>query len=311
MNLIACDLGGTRIKLALLQNGQVVERTVMPAQSDEGLSSRLEVIAQAIESLSVAAQLPLERCAGLGLAFPCLVDSETGKVLDEHGKYSDAPELDLCGWAQQRLGLKLKIENDARLYGMGEWKYGAGRGCDNLVVMTLGTGIGTAVVMNGQILRGVHGQAGILGGHLSVNALGKLCHCGNVGCVEREVGSAFLLERARLRDDFSDSALSQEASIDYKMIFQYAEEGDLCAMALLEETVRIWGSAVVNLIHAYDPEKVIVGGGIVAPDSVDQILSSLRCYVGQHACTPWGAVSVEPSALEMDAALLGCQLLFE
>jgi glucokinase len=229
--------------------------------------------------------------------------------MDHFGKFGDASQLDLRAWAMECLGLPLVIDNDARMALIGEWQYGAGRGCDNLAVITLGTGLGASVAIEGRVLRGVHGQAGILGGHLTVRYGGRPCVCGNVGCSEAEASTWMLEKLAREREDFAASPLSREPVVDYAAAFRLAAEGDACAQALTAHSLQVWSVTAVNLIHAYDPEKVVLCGGIMASASV--IVPAVQAYVERHAHTPWGRVEVVASALGDEAALLACEWLWQ
>ena len=184
--VLACDLGGTRLKLGVVRGGRVLAEAVEPARSKEGLAPRLPVIKAAWLRLLDELHLDVSGCAGISVSFPSLIDTASGKVLAEYGKYADAPGLDLRAWARAELGLPLAIENDARMALIGEWRSGAGRGVDNVVMITLGTGLGTAAIIEGRVLRGRHGQAGVLGGHLTVRYGGRKCSCGNMGCAEAE-----------------------------------------------------------------------------------------------------------------------------
>jgi glucokinase len=132
------------------------------------------------------------------------VDSVNKKVLTINDKYGDVISLDLEKWAFEHFGVPLEIENDTRAALLGEWKFGNGRGYNDVVLMTLGTGIGTSAVIEGKILRGRHFQAGILGGHFIVNPKGKLCNCGNVGCAEAEASTWNLEEIVAEHDKSPD-----------------------------------------------------------------------------------------------------------
>lgn len=309
MTVLACDMGGTRIKYGLVREGRVVAQDVMPAHSDLGLAVRLPALAEAFRKLASANGIAAERCDGISVSFPSLIDNATGRVLAEFGKYRDAPRLNLRDWAQKEFGLPLAIENDARMAMIGEWRHGAGRGCDNLAMMTLGTGIGTSAVIEGRVLRGVHGQAGCLCGHLTLRYGGRACHCGNAGCAEAEASTAFLSELARARADFQNSALAKESALDFAAVFRHAVAADACALAIRDHSLLVWSSLAVNLVHAYDPESVIVGGGIMT--SADVILPAMRDYVSKHAMTPWGKVRIVASELGDQAALIAGEWLVE
>jgi glucokinase len=307
MTILACDLGGTRMKIGIVRDGAVLAQTVEPAKSKQGLAPRLPVLKAAWLRLLDGLGLRPGDCAGVSVAFASLVDGTTGRVLAEYGKFSDAPGLDLRAWARQELGLPLAIENDARMALIGEWRAGAGRGQDNLVMMTLGTGLGTAAIIEGRVLRGKHGQAGVLGGHLTVRYGGGLCHCGNAGCAEAEASTAFLSELAARSAGFERSPMRDAATLNYGLVFKEAAHGDPCAQALRDHSLLVWSSLAVNLIHAYDPELLIVGGGIMA--SADVILPALREHVRRHAHTPWGKVRVVVSELGDQAALVAGEWL--
>jgi len=307
MIVLACDLGGTRMKIGVVRDGCVLTQTVKPAQSKKGLAPQLPVLKAAWLQLLQKLKLSLTDCAGVSVGFPSLVDTVAGRVLAEYGKYADAMALDLRAWSQAELGLPLAIENDARMALIGEWKSGAGRGVSNLVMITLGTGLGTCALIEGRVMRGCHGQAGVLGGHFTVRYGGRLCSCGNLGCAEAEASTAFLGDVAATQPEWDSSSLYQAATLNYALVFKAAAAGDPCALKLREHSLQVWSSLAVNLIHAYDPEKLILGGGIMS--CADIVLPSIREYVLRFAHTPWGKISVVPSELGDTAALLAGEWL--
>jgi glucokinase len=309
MTVLACDLGGTRIKLGLVRGGEVLAHEVLAAHSDLGLRPRLPALAAACRELCAQNGVRVGSCAGIAVAFPSLVDGRTGRILAEYGKYRDGPGVDLRAWARESFGLPLALENDARMALIGEWRHGAGRGHDNVVLVTLGTGLGTSAVIEGRVLRGRHGQAGCLGGHLTVRYGGRACSCGNAGCAEAEASTASLAQVARERRDLAASPLAAEPVLDYAAVFHHAAAGDPCARALQEHSLLVWSALVVNLIHAYDPEVVVLGGGIMAGGDV--VLPAIRAYVDRNAHTPWGKVRVVAAELGDQAALAAAEWLVQ
>jgi glucokinase len=307
MIALVADIGGTRIKLGLVRDGEIVARRTEPARAEMPLGARLDELASTWRELCAVAWVPPEAVDGIGVAFPSVVDPERGRILDEWGKFPGCTGFDFAGWAAKEYRLPIVLENDSRAALVGEWRRGAGRGCESVVMLTLGTGIGSAAIMQGRVLRGAHGQAGILGGHLTVRYGGRPCVCGNLGCAEAEASTAVLHELAAARPDFAASGLAREDRIDFAAVFRLAAAGDACARALRDHSLGVWSSAAVNAIHAYDPERLILGGGIMASSS--HILPPLREYVRRHAHTAWGAVEVAPCALGDDAALHGCACL--
>lgn len=307
MTILACDLGGTRMKIGVVRGGVVLAQTTEPSNSKAGLAPGLPVLKAAWLRLLDEMKLTTRDCAGISVAFPSLVDTKSGCVLAEYGKFADAMSIDLRAWAKQEMNLPLAIENDARMALVGEWKQGAGRGSDNVVMMTLGTGLGTSAVIEGRLLRGKHGQAGVLGGHSTVRYGGRDCSCGNVGCAEAEASTAFLCDVAVGLREWDTSSLRKLATLNYAAVFTHAAAGDPCALKLREHSLRVWSTLAVNLIHAYDPETVILGGGTMA--SADVILPAISEYVRRHAHTPWGKVRVVASELGDQAALVAGEWL--
>lgn len=309
MTILACDLGGTRMKIGIVRDGVVLAQTTEPANSKAGLAPALSVLKFAWLRLLGELKLSARDCAGISVAFPSLIDAKSGRILAEYGKYADAMSLDLRAWAKQEFKLPLAIENDARMALVGEWKHGAGRRYQSVVMITLGTGLGTAAVIEGKLLRGQHGQAGVLGGHSTVRYGGRICSCGNIGCAEAEASTAFLSELAKTNTEFAASQLARESVLDFAAVFKHATAGDACAQKLRDHSLRVWSTLAVNLIHAYDPEIVILGGGIMASGEI--ILPAIREYVNRHAHTPWGKVRVVASELGDSAALFAGEWLVQ
>jgi glucokinase len=287
--------------------GRVLASSSFDADSHYGLAPQLPRIASALEKLIESAGANISKCGALGMAFPSLVDSVTCRVLAAYGKYTDAPMIDLSRWARATFGLELVLENDARAALLGEWRAGSGKNCNDLVMVTLGTGLGTSAIIGGKLLRGKHGQAGVLGGHFTIRPGGRLCTCGNRGCAEAEASTSVLEWIILEQPEFLTSRIRELERIDYAGLFRLAREQDACAEKIRARTIEVWTAMIVNLIHAYDPDRVIVGGGILA--GADQFFPELVGSVKALAHTPWGEVDIVPANLGDDAALVGCDVL--
>ena len=309
MKILAVDFGGRRIKLGLVEDGVVIELVVMPAEAETPLATRLGPVAAALKQLCARHELRPQQCDGIGFSYPSIVDVAQARIVDHFGKFGEAHTLDLRMWAEEIFGLPLAIDNDARMALIGEWRYGHWENCDNMVLLNLGTGLGVATIIEGGILRGAHGQAGILGGHITTNLAGRKCVCGNIGCAEAEASTSVLEQLARAHPDFSTSALAGEAVLDYAALFRLAAAGDACARFLADHSLQVWSSLAVSLIHAFDPELFLLGGGVMG--SGQFILPAIREYVNRHAHTPWGRVRVEAAKLGDRAALLACEWLVQ
>lgn len=287
---IGIDLGGTRVKLGLVANGEVIARKIIPADAAGGLAGSFPVLQREIEGLLQGRDVAPSSLDGIGLAFPGLVDPFSGRILSTNKKYDDALSVDVGAWVRERWNVPFFMDNDARMAAVGEWKYGAGRDTNDLVVMTIGTGVGSSVILEGRLLRGKHFQAGCLGGHISVQYEGRECTCGNKGCLEA-YGSTWSV------------AGKIEGVIDFEGLFEAAAAGDVQAIKVRRDYYDVWAAGIVNLIHAYDPEVVVLGGGVMA--RADEILPYVTDKVHRHAWCPWGKVAIRATTLHSDAGILG------
>ena len=303
MMVLVADLGGTHIKLGLVDGQRLLARGIIPSHSDCTLEQRLPAIAGAFARLCSDAQIKVGQCGGVAFGVPTLADIQRGRATTQFAKFSDIVDLDLIGWCERTLGLPFAIENDARAAAVGEWLYGAGRGCDNLAVITLGTGIGTAVILGGRPLRGPHGQAGNLCSHFPYRPGAGLCSCGVDGCFEASSASWSLPRRAALTPGFGESPLSREKTIDYAAVFRLAAEGEGVSLILRAQALEAWGDLCVGMIHAFDPERVVIGGGIMR--SADVIVPAVQKRIDDHAVMPCQRVAVHAAECGDDAALLG------
>lgn len=298
-------MGGTRIKIGLVDNGNIIAHEKIHADSNVNLTARLgdvkKLIDQLLETHDCTAQ-------GVGLAFPDIVDSDQNKIITKYVKYPDSDKIDLDKWAMENWGVPMVVENDARAALLGEWQYGTGRGCDNLVLVTLGTGVGTAVMVHGQILRGKHYLAGNLGGHMTINLHGVTCNCGNIGCLESESSTWALQKKIRKYPDFSKSALAWEQEINFDAVFRKADEGDKLATRIKADCLKAWAFGIINLVHAYDPERIIMGGGVMKSKHI--IIPYIKNMIKKHSWINDDEIELEAATQVEYAGILGvCYLL--
>lgn len=304
---IVMDIGGTKIKLGLVENDKLICTTSTDAESSNGLREKLPVIEKLVNNMLFERNINSDEVAGVGISIPGIVDSRQKKILSIDNKFNDVVEMNLGEWVKETWQTNLEIENDARCALIGEWKYGKGKGSDNVVLMTIGTGVGSSAVIEGTVLRGKHFQAGCLGGHFTINMKGQQCNCGNKGCVEVEASTWNIQRIAKECEKYNESRLSGESSVDFESIFRLANESDELAMELRDQCLDVWSAAAVNLIHAYDPEILVIGGGVMA--SADYIIPYIQNKTDQHAWTPWGKVKVAAAENINSAALLGAAYL--
>ncbi len=300
---LAVDLGGSHATCAVVEEQRIRAAETVSLEAAAGLGGALPLIGEALGRVAAAAGVRTEGCRGLALGFCGIVDPLAGRVLSTNAKYEDAPDLDLVGWCRETLGVPLQIENDARLALLGERHAGAARGFDDVVAMTLGTGVGGVAMIGGRLLHGKHYQAGVLGGHLTARFDGRACTCGGVGCVEAEASTWALPGVCRGWPGFDGSALAEASRLDFQTLFALAEKGDPVATQVQDRCRRVWAAGAVSLVHAYDPEVLVIGGGVMRNPTA--VLPFIAEHVHRHAWTPWGRVAVRAAALGERAALLG------
>ncbi len=307
--VIAADLGGTFVKLSLVIGDQVKEETTFPSNSKGDFTELMSAVATACQQLLSANQLTFSDILGIGFSIPGIVDVVQERVLSINEKHAGAVDFDFRSWAVA-LGVNhIVMENDARAALIGEWQFGAAKGFSEVNMITLGTGIGGAAMINNQLLYGKHYQAGCLGGHFVVDHQGDRCSCGNVGCVEAVASSWKLPDIIKGHRLFEQSTLQQAEQLDFYHLFEAYRTKDVVAIDLVEQCLSAWSAGVITMIHAYDPEVVVIGGGVMK--SQDIILPYIQKQVDQRAWTPCAKVSVRAAALENLAGCLGINYLLK
>jgi len=309
--IVGIDLGGTQMRAVLAEaDGTVLARYKTLTIPEEGPAAVMERIVAGVQV--VMGQAGGRRPRGIGVGSPGPLDPWTGVVLA-------APNL---GWynvplkatLENRLGLPVVVGNDANAAALAEWRFGAGKGIDNLVYMTVSTGIGGGIISDGHLLLGSHGLAGEIG-HTTVEAHGPRCKCGNVGCLEALASGPAIARAAitRLRAGESSGIPARvQGDLDQvtaAVVAAAAHDGDALARDVIEGAAFYIGVAVVNLIHLVEPQLILIGGGVAHIGDLlfDTIRSTVR--VRALACMAQG-VRIEQAALGDDAGMLGAIAMF-
>jgi glucokinase len=307
---VGIDLGGTNLKLGLVTaSGELLERLSRPTEGDRGPQHVIDRMAEAVRDLCQKAGVPLADVAAVGIGSPGPVDTKRGIV-------EFAPNLP--GWKNVRLRDELHerlkrpvvLENDANVAGYGEFRCGAARKVRNLVLLTLGTGIGGGIILDGRLFRGVSDTGAELG-HMIICCNGRPCGCGNKGCLEAYASATAVVARAQERIDAgATSSLAGKKDLSCKEVFDAAAAGDALAAGIVEETAEYLAIGITSLLHVLNPEMVVLTGGMMGAG--DALLNRIRERVGQMAFK--GASSVCEicwSTLGGDAGILGAALAAE
>jgi glucokinase len=303
VKVLAVDIGGTHANCGLVENERILVNESVDLTGITKMRAVLSRVRQVFLRLVNQRSLSLTDFQGVAVGFPGLVDCRIGRVVSTNKKYDDAPEVDFGAWGREALGLPLRIENDARLALLGESYGGAARSFSDVVMMTLGTGIGGVAMIEGKLLRGKHAQAGCLGGHIPVLFNGRLCTCGNIGCAEAEASGWSLPGIVKDFPGTSASGLSKYSLVGFKQLFEEAQHGDKAALEIRDRCLNIWAADAVALVHAYDPEIIVIGGGVM--ESANIIIPYVETHVHKYAWTPWGKVRIRAAELANNAALVG------
>ena len=264
---IGIDLGGTVIKGGVVSaSGEVLAKAAKPTEAAAGVTHVIEQIAALIATLQSASD-GASATTSVGLGVPGNIDHEKGVVLASPNLdgWSDVPVVQMVS---ERAGLPVVLENDANCAALGEAVCGIGHGADSMVLLTLGTGVGSGLVLGGKVWRGATGLAGELG-HGIVHIGGRRCACGQSGCLEAYASASSTARRARELIEGGEASslrdvLDRGQAITAEMIAQAAEDGDRLAARVWEETCRFLAVACINIQHALDPEYIVLGGGMSA-----------------------------------------------
>lgn len=306
------DIGGTNLRVGLVPfaGGRPIAVTSAPTLSERGPDA---VVADVVCMLRAAvAEVDRANVAGVGVGAPGPLDRTRGVVLETPNlAWREVP---LAEMVERGIGLPVVLDNDANCFALGEWWLGAGRGADRLVGLTLGTGIGGGIVLDGEVYRGASDAAAEVG-HMSVDYAGRSCACGSRGCVEAYAsGSAIAARAAEGIAGGADSTLAAVADdpvgITAEAVCQAAAAGDRHAVLLLDETARILGVAIANLIHLFNPDVIVIGGGVATAGEL--LFTPLRAEVKRRAFrSATRACRIVPAELSATAGLIGAAGVFK
>src|SRR3954451_601993 len=300
---IGVDLGGTKMLVGVVKpENEVLRRAVAPSV---GLPQQeiLDVLARELGEARDA----FPGITGAGLGIPCTIDRDAGVAINAVNlDLADVPIRDLM---TERLGLPVFIDNDANVAALAEHRFGAARGARNAVMVTIGTGIGGGLIIDGRVYRGSTGAGAELG-HMVIERDGPRCqgHCPNHGCVEALAsGHALGREGARLAEREPDSALGRLAAaggtIDGKAVTTAALSGDSTAVSAVTTIGRNLGVALSSYANIFDPDVIVVGGGVMAAGEL--LLEPAREEMRSRALRPMNGVAVRAAELGPDAGLIG------
>jgi glucokinase len=276
MTVLGLDVGGTKLAAGVVTgDGRVLSRRVIPSHADEGPMPMIERLVELGHAVVGDSAVPWAAIDAIGIACGGPLDPRAGIILSPPN-LPGWDHIPLAKLVSAALGRPTAVENDATAGALAEWWFGAGRSraIDDLVYLTISTGIGGGLVIDGEIYRGATGNAGELG-HLTVDRHGRACKCGRRGCLEAYASGTNIAARAREALATGErSSLATLSAITAVDVATHAAAGDALASRIWDETMDILGSAVANIIDVFDPDLVVLGGGVTRAG--DQLLLPVR-----------------------------------
>ena len=295
------DFGGTNIQVGCVTATGRVARQLVLATRDHATPARfVDGLHAAIRQLTRPEGARRTRLRGVGVGAPGLIDGSRGiihRLVNVPGGWRGVP---LARLLERRLGCPCAVENDVNVIALGEWRYGAGRGTRHSVYVTLGTGVGGGLVIDGALVRGASGSAGEIG-HTTVDPEGPRCPCGSRGCLEALVGTAAILRRAR-------QAMPHRGRLSPEALSQAARGGDRAARRIWRDVGVSLGIGLSNVINLLNPERIVLGGGVA--NAWPWFGPSLRATVRRRAfAVPRRACRIVRASLGERAGIIGGAVL--
>jgi len=306
--IIGVDLGGTNIvSLLMSRDGKILARDARRSLAKEGKERTISQIVTSVrEILREGERLKVfsKAILGVGIGSPGPLNTKEG-VIHFAPNFPGWIEVPLMQILRDELNLPIFLENDANAAALGEWWLGAGKGVDNLVLLTLGTGIGGGIIIEGEVLHGAWDTAAEIG-HMIIHEGGLTCGCGKQGCLEAYASATGVVKRTLAAIEKGEKTLlinlveNRLEDITCELIFKTAEKGDSLARWIVEETARYLGIGI-NIIN---PEMVILSGGMIAAG--DTLFKPVRKYAQENAlAAAIKEVKIVPAALGGNAGAIG------
>jgi glucokinase len=310
---IGVDLGGTNIKTSVFNDDfKKVAEMRMATRVQLGSERVLKRMLTSIIDLLSQAHLQRKQIQAIGIGVPGLLDVERG-ISRFSPNFPSWHEVPVADWFQKQLHIPTFIDNDVRVNLYGEWYFGAGKGKKNIVLLTLGTGLGAGIVIDGRVLYGATGSAGEIGHMNMYRSGGRPCRCGSSGCLGRYVSALGMLRTFKEKLQAGEKSVITEwvnhdpQKITAQMISVAYDQDDPAAVRTMNETGELLGYGLVNIINLYNPELIIIGGGMSAAG--DRLLEPARAVVADHALEiSRQACSIRVAKLGDAAGMLGAAI---
>ena len=301
--VIGVDLGGTKISVALSNlNGEIISKETVMTNAREGEIAVLNRIIKSVEKVIKDVSANYEEIKGIGIGSPGPLDTKKGTII--YTPNLPFKNFNLVNPINEKFKVPVFLDNDANVAVIGEYMFGAGKGAENIVFFTVSTGIGGGAILNGKVYRG-HTSNALEIGHMTVAPDGPRCNCGNIGCVEATSSGTAIAKRGQeaLTSKIETSLRKYETVTSYE-VFTEAILGDSVCKDIIDNALNYLGIAVANTVSIFDPEIIIIGGGVSAAgdivfDAVRKVVNK-RCFKSMAS-----SVKIVPAKLGTNAGVVG------
>lgn len=309
---VGVDIGGTNVKIALVDfDGKIIYSNTVPTRAEMGYEAGVNNIKQAIKELMGETGANAKTIEAIGFGLPGQIDYKEG-IVKNLPNIPGWVNIPLAKIMEDEFSIPTRLDNDVRCAALGELNFGAGKNCENLICITVGTGIGSGIVLNGKLVRGATNAAGEIG-HIKMDMTGgPLCGCGDYGCFEAYASGPAIVSMAKEYISGGKSAKYKEMAADGiitpYIVAQAALQGDAVSIQIFKQMGKIIGTGLTSVINLLNPEKIIIGGGVA--DAGDILLEPIRKTILDRAMPiQAAAVSVVPAQLANSAGVIGASLL--
>ena len=309
---IGIDLGGTNIKIGCFDSDiKLISKTSVPTRADMGPEVAVDKMAETVEKLLADADLSLNDVTAAGIGTPGPAKYSEGIII----RSTNMPEfknVPIRQMLSNKLGKPVVFDNDANVACWGEYAVGAGKGVDNMVFFTLGTGIGGGIINDGKLLHGCGDNAAELG-HIIIHPSGRKCNCGQRGCVEAYASANSTAKRASeaVKAGAKSSlkkVLEEYGQITSKDVYEHLKAGDKLAKKITDETAEALAVLCINVLHTTEPKRIVFAGGMIAAGDV--LLNRIKHYFNEHIWTlKKETVEICFATLGEDAGIIGAAAL--
>lgn len=307
--IIGIDIGGTTVKLALVKTGAqhqiLTHNKIDTGATDPGQQIVARIAAAIREMLKTTG----ETAIGAGVGCPGLINNKTGFVATS-ANLPTFKNFPLAAQLQKELGLPVAIQNDAKAACLGEFNFGASKGCQNMVLLTLGTGVGGGVITSGRLLTGADNAATELGHVKIAYTDAPLCACGTHGCIEAFVGMKGVARIATAALAQNPKTTLNPQNLTTKDLAQHARAGDPTATQILTTVGQYLGRGIAHFIDIFNPEKVVLAGGVSR--ATDLLMPGIKQSLNQYCSFPptRDRTKIEPTSLPDDINVLGAAAVY-